>query len=60
VLNLDLRAGESVVIGAGESKIIVSVELIEKARDRVRLGVAAKKSIQIVRAELIEPPKSNE
>lgn len=54
MLNLDLRAGESVVIGHGESKIVVSVEAIEKAKERVRLGVVANRSVPVVREELLE------
>jgi sRNA-binding carbon storage regulator CsrA len=60
VLNLDLRAGDSVVIGEGKSKIVVSIEAIEKAKDRVRIGVHAKPSIPIVRAELFKKDRLND
>lgn len=52
MLLLTRRFGESIIIGEGEDKIIVTV--LNTCRNQVRVGIEAPKSISVHREEIYE------
>ena len=53
MLVLSRRVGESVVIGEGDTKVVVRVVAMDKSGQEVRLGFQADRRVAVLREELL-------